>query len=195
MNASTLSEAIWTSTSVSCPASDWSLGVIGLLVLFLLGLHIRFALFLAQSPGAKRWTHGRSLRVFAVFLGFAALPFGDELVGRTQFYFDCKSMPGPVFYPALDSARTIRWDFAKTRKSTRAAFIPVEQVTSVAVDADTGAIVFEHSALFTPGGWVMRAGLNMGDTSTCNQVNSSSLFEQRGFVMAGDGRFARKVVE
>ena len=169
--------------------------MIGLLILGLLGLHIRFALFLAQSPGAQRWTHGRSVRVFAVFLAFAALPFGDEIVGRTQFYFDCKSMPRPVFYPAMDTARAIRWDFGKTRKSTRAAFIPVEQITGVAVDVDTGAVVFEHSTLFTPGGWVMQAGLNMGDTSTCNQVNTAALFEQRGFAMAEEGRFTRKVVE
>ena len=180
------------SLAADCGVSDQGQAVIGLLVLGLLGLHLRFALFLAKSQGAQRWTRSRPLRVLLVFSAFAVLPFGDELVGRTQFYFACQSMAGPTFFPAWEAASTIRWDFGKTRRSTRAAFIPVEQVTGVAVDVDTGAPVFEHSTLFTPGGWVMQAGLNMGDTASCNQVNTATLFEQRGFFMVGDGRFSRK---
>lgn len=166
--------------------------MIGLLVLGLLAFHLKFAYFLARYLGTRLWTHGRVVRTLLLFLIFAAWPFADEIVGRVQFSMACHSLPGPTFFPALETAHTVREDSGKTRMTTRNALIPIDQVTAVMVDADTGAVVYEHTTLFTSGGLLMQAGLNLGNFSTCNQVNPFPLFAQRGFEPVNGGSLVRK---
>jgi hypothetical protein len=95
-----------------------------------------------------------------------ALPFADEAVGRWQFNRLCTREAKVWIAPAADQVKAARRtgpDFV----DRQGFFIPVKEQPIVYVDAATGKPLYTVRAFHTPGGIIMRAGLNMGSSSAC----------------------------
>ena len=95
-----------------------------------------------------------------------AVPFADEAIGRWQFNRLCTSEAKVWVAPSatdVKAARRTGPDFVD-----REGFvIPVTEQPIIYVDVDTGKPFYTAKAFHTPGGVIMRAGLNMGSSSAC----------------------------
>lgn len=127
-----------------------------------------------------------------VFVLIVLLPFGDEIVGRIQFAHECRKAEYYEVNDAIKATRLARFDDDLAVRRALHAVIPIEVVTEVLVDANTGARLLTTSTLFTSGGWVMRAGLNMGTFSSCSPEGGSlQLMRKLGFSLIDGGYYER----
>lgn len=111
---------------------------------------------------SSRWSWLIGLTTF-VFL--AVLPFLDEIVGRWQFHRLCESEALVWVHPEANKVEVaLRRPALKERDGL--AF-PVREQVSEYVDAATGNPFFRVTAFHTGGGFVMRSGLNMGNSTSC----------------------------
>lgn len=138
----------------------------GLIVLFVAAAWIAIAVFVARAAANRCRAPAFGFAVFvSAFLAIAVLPFADELVGRWQFKQLCASEATVWVAPNAQSVLAAK-DISFSRKVTGYVFPISKQVTEYA-DAATGESFLRVTALHTPGGFVMRAGLNMGSSSSC----------------------------
>lgn len=122
----------------------------------------------AFAPARKR---GVSTAVLFPFV--LVTPFADEIIGRWQFHRLCESEAKVWVAPTANqvrAAQSVGPDFV-----TRGGFlIPVKEQPIVYIDAHTGQPFYTFKAFHTPGGLIMRAGLNLGHSSACWPPNWTS---------------------
>lgn len=145
-----------------CRVPDYA--VIGLIVLAIFFGWLVLAAFVARAIG--RLTPAPALVGIAVFPAVVVLPFVDELVGRWQFSRLCNAEAKVYVAPNAKEVFAARRDF--DRMTGRGGLvIPVTEQAFSYVDTQTGATFYSVKAFHTPGGFVMRAGLNMGGSTSC----------------------------
>jgi hypothetical protein len=115
----------------------------------------------------------RGLSTVLLYPLVLAIPFADEAIGRWQFNRLCEREAKVWIAPTanqVQAAQRIGPHFVD-----RDGFlIPVREQPIVYVDAHTGQPFYTVKAFHTPGGAIMRAGLNMGSSSACWPPNWSS---------------------
>lgn len=166
--------------------------MIGLVVLALFAGYLylvgKTTLFIAgpYRPGQSYWKRGILLIILAI------LPFGDEVIGRLQFAHECKKAEHYVITDAIKNAHFAREDDNLTVKENLKKFMPIEKVTVSMVNATTGERLLTTSSHFTYGGWIMRAGLNLGSFSSCHPEGGSvQLMKKLGFTLRHGGYYER----
>jgi len=141
--------------------------MIGLTVLFIAGFWIWLAIKISGSLLTK--SENRTSRKIASILLFSLIlvtPFADEIVGRIQFENLCnteaKAWVAPNAKEIISARRGIE------RMEPREGLIfPVTEQEFTYIDSKTGATFYSVKAFHTPGGWIMRHGLNLGNSSSC----------------------------
>lgn len=140
--------------------------MIGRLVLALAGAWLAIAFKLARWLGTRSRRPAVSMLVTVIaFAALAALPFADELAGRWQFARLCQAEavawagPGATQVTAAGSESTF---------STRKGFVFTIQQESVRyTDVSSGQVFYTMVGFSTPGGALMRLGLNLGNSTSC----------------------------
>jgi hypothetical protein len=162
------------------------LSILALLIFYLL-LIGKLARFIANIVGIEK----SPMKVGILLVALLLLPFIDEIVGRTQFKYECKKVQGYKVFDFINSAKALRYDDDPPAIEQPHALIPMQKGISRVIDAASGAVVLQYENLYTPGGWIMRAGLNLGNLSSCNQVDVLRVLEGHGFKYGKDGFFER----
>jgi hypothetical protein len=138
----------------------------GLIVIGITALWLFFAAKIARR--ISNWCPMRRVSGslgLIVFLFVAALPFADELVGRWQFQNLCKSHAVIWVHPDASKVTAAR---DNPRSTDLAGFaIPIQEQAVEYIDSSSGDPFFRYKAFHTPGGFIMRAGLNMGNSTSC----------------------------
>lgn len=112
------------------------------------------------------------VRVLLFFLVLVA-PFADELIGSWQFRRLCDGEAKVWISPnarEVVAAHSTGPDFVERQ----GLVIPVSEQPIVYVDAKTGQPFYTLKAFHTPGGIVMRMGLNLGHSRSCWPKNWTS---------------------
>lgn len=99
------------------------------------------------------------------FVCAVALPFADEIIGRWQFQRVCSSEAVVWVHP--NAAKVVAARDMSASKDLAGFVIPVREQVSEYVDSITGEPFLRVKAFHTPGGFIMRAGLNMGSSTSC----------------------------
>ena len=166
--------------------------MIGLVVLAIFAGYLFLAGKIAQfisgpsRSGEFNWKRG------AIFLFIAVLPFADEIIGRLQFEHECKKAEQYAVTDAIRRARLAIEGKDLTVRESLHTLIPIERVTIVMVDATSGERLLTASAHFTYGGWIMRAGLNLGSFSSCHPEGGNiQLMKKFGFRLNEGGVYER----
>lgn len=135
--------------------------------LFLSGVIARV---IAGSAAPERFGGLITILLYPLIL---AIPFADEAIGRWQYSRLCEREAKVWVAPTasqVKAARQVGPHFVDRDEF----FIPVREQPIVYVDIDTGKPFYTVKAFHTPGGMIMRAGLNMGSSSACWPPNWSS---------------------
>jgi hypothetical protein len=146
---------------------EGSKSVIGLIVLLLAGSWLLLAGTVtkrtAQFLFPERFAARATVVLFPLIL---CLPFLDEIIGRRQFHSLCEREAKVWVAPNAKDVTAARKDGSKTH--VRVGFlIPITEQPIVYIDALTGKPFYTTKAFHTPGGAIMRAGLNLGNESSC----------------------------
>jgi hypothetical protein len=162
------------------------LTALAILVFYILSVR-KLAGFIARRAG---FDHS-AVKVGAVFFFLFILPFVDEIVGRLQFQHECRKVQGYHVYDSIEHATLAKYGDARLYEQL-ATFIPIKKATGQVVNAIDGTVLLSYETLSTPGGWVMRMGLNLGNSSYCNTVNSPKIMALHGFRLV-DGEYFEKI--
>ena len=101
-----------------------------------------------------------------IYLMILALPFADEIVGRAQFQILCDNEAKVWVSPTANEVTAAKkLEKGITTLSGYAFRIREQSVTYI--DANTGEEFYKFKAFHTPGGWIMRSGLNLGHSTSC----------------------------
>lgn len=141
--------------------------MIGLIVLLLAGTWLflagTVAKRVAQFLFPERFAVRATVLLFPLIL---CLPFLDEIIGRRQFHSLCERDAKVWVAPNAKEVTAARKGDSKTH--VRVGFlIPITEQPIVYIDELTGKPFYTAKAFHTPGGAIMRAGLNMGNDSSC----------------------------
>ena len=138
----------------------------GLIVLLLAGLWL-FALLKFGRFLASQFEHPFVSAIVGVFgfLTLAVLPFFDELVGRWQFARLCAS-EAIVWVGPNASTVVAANDLGGFSERTGLLF-PVRQQSIRYADTTNGEVFYTVTAFHTSGGFLMRAGLGLGNSTSC----------------------------
>lgn len=140
--------------------------MIGLTVLFIAGawlfVSMKFASFVASRCKRPRATALVAVLSFGVF---AVLPFVDEIVGRLQFARLCKTEAVVWVGPNADAV-VAAVDVGNFSERT-GLFFPVQQQSIRYADLTNRRVFYTVTAFHTPGGALMRAGLGLGNSTSC----------------------------
>ncbi len=164
------------------------LTALAILVVYILSVR-KLTRFIARLAGFDE----SAVKVLILFFAFLLLPFVDEIVGRVQFKQECKKVQGYKVSDAIKGAMKLRYDYSPRADEKLRTFIPITKGTERVIDVASGAVVLQFEALRTPGGWLMRSGLNLGNSSYCNSVNTPKVLKSHGFEYVKDGFFERIV--
>src|SRR5262249_6166808 len=94
-----------------------------------------------------------------------ALPFVDEIIGSWQFHRLCASEA--VVWVGLNATKVAEAKDVSASKELSGFLIPIREQVAEYADASTGEPFLRVTAFHTPGGFIMRAGLNMGSSRSC----------------------------
>ena len=165
--------------------------MIGLTALILLVLYIlligKLTRLIARLVGFDK----SPVKAGVLLIVLLLLPFVDEIVGRAQFNYECKKVQGYKVSDTIKDAKTLRYDYAPPPAEHLRTFIPIRKGISRVIDVANGGVVLQYQNLDTPGGWVMRAGLSLGGSFSCNSVHIPKVLEIYGFKYVKDGFFER----
>jgi hypothetical protein len=101
----------------------------------------------------------------AVFLLAALAPFLDEIIGRMQFRHLCASEAKVWVSPTASKVVAAK---GVGSFSSREGFIfPIREQWEKYKDAETGEVFYSVRAFHTSGGLLMRAGLGLGNSTSC----------------------------
>jgi len=162
------------------------LTALAILVVYILSVR-KLARFIARLAGFDE----SAVKVGVVFVVLLLLPFVDEIVGRIQFKHECKKVQGYTVYDAIKGTQLAKRGDWPPPTVQVPALIPITKVTSRLFDVKDGTVVMSFDTLSTPGGWVMRSGLNLGNSSSCNSVNGIPILAAYGFKRVEGGFFKR----
>lgn len=162
--------------------------MIGLTIVVLILLYGVLAWKIASLLGRQASAGSSRPVTLIAFVLLLLLPFVDEIVGRLQFQHECKKIQGYSITEAIKTSRMARYAEGAPDMMLP-AFMPITRRSANVVDAQSGAVLMSYQTISTPGGWLMRAGLNMGDVSFCNTVNAPKVMEQQGFQLIENGFF------
>ena len=94
------------------------------------------------------------------------LPFIDEVIGRRQFQELCEREA--KVWIAADAKDVVAARRGEDGFPDRNGFwIPIQEQPINYVNSSTGKSFYTAKAFHTPGGWIMRAGLNLGSSKSC----------------------------
>ena len=164
--------------------------MIGLVILFVLLVYLYIAKKLTIYVAEVFHFDESKFKISALFLLLVFLPFVDEIVGRIQFAQECKKASGYRVYDLINKTSLARYGDPLEDEHLK-TFIPITKTTGQIVDAHNGAVLMTSAMLSTPGGWVLRLGLNLGNSTYCKDVSSLKVMEQYGFELINDGFFKR----
>lgn len=166
--------------------------MIGLLVLALFATYLYLSSSLARMLGNRLGLRQSGWQHWAVLALILALPFGDEIIGRAQFANECRKAEHYSISPSLQTAQQAIEDQRQTVTRRLNAAIPIKKITVTVVDPETGSRLLSYAALFTEGGWIMRAGLNLGGFSSCHPEGGAiQLMRKHGFTLTDGGIYRR----
>lgn len=131
-----------------------------------------FLPYAEKIPIWLKWKNPKRARWMLIIL-FSILPFGDEIVGRAQFAYECERGNLSYVNPKIKFTSRAKYMNKQDDQSfLKYKMIPIEKMTSRIIDIDTGDIILESSRFYTYGGIILRSGLNMGNFSVCpNPIN------------------------
>ena len=140
--------------------------MIGLLVLAMAVAWLFVSAKVARHTASKSKTHFLSLVVgIVVFVGMVLLPFLDELAGRWQFKRLCAA-EGTLWVSPKAKMIVAAKDVGGI--SDRTGFIfPISEQSVRYADKATGEIFYSFKVFHTPGGLMLRAGLGLGNSTSC----------------------------
>ena len=140
--------------------------MIGPLVLAIAVAWLFMSAKIARHAASQRKTRLLSSLVgVAVFIGMAALPFLDELVGRWQFQRLCAA-EGTLW--VSPTAKDVVAAKDVSAMSDRPGFIfPITEQSVRYADKTTGKVFYSFKSFHTPGGLMLRAGLGLGNSTSC----------------------------
>lgn len=164
--------------------------MIGLTMVLLILLYGVLAWKVASLLGHQASPGGSRPITLIAFVLLSLLPFVDEVVGRFQFQHECKKIQGYSITEAIKTSRMARYAEGAP-DMTLPAVMPITRRSATVVDSQSGAVLMSYQTISTPGGWLMRAGLNMGDASFCNAVDAPKVMAQHGFDLITNGFFER----
>jgi hypothetical protein len=139
----------------------------GLIVLGIAAIWVFIAIKIARGVSGRfplRPVVSSIVSVIA-FICVAALPFVDEIIGRWQFRQLCSKEAVVWVHP--NAAKVVAARNASTSKDLDGFVFPIHEQISEYVDSSTGEPFLRVRAFHTPGGFIMRAGLNMGSSTAC----------------------------
>jgi hypothetical protein len=138
----------------------------GLLVLALAGAWLWLAVVVGKRASSLTGSTVLAPIVFVIVTGgIAILPFVDQLVGQWQFERLCQS-EGKVWV-SPSATRVIAARDVSSFSEREGFVFPVSEQWVKYADVATGEVFYSVKAFHTPGGFVMRAGLNMGSSKAC----------------------------
>ncbi len=140
--------------------------MVGLLVLGIAAVWLFVAAWIARR--ASNWFPLRTASGVVGSIAFvcaAALHFADEVIGRWQFQRLCASEAVVWVHP--NAAKVIAARDASRSQDLVGFVFPIQEQVSEYVDSVTGEPFLRVKAFHTPGGFIMRAGLNMGSSTAC----------------------------
>ncbi len=140
--------------------------MIGLIVLAVAAAWLVVAARLARYVASKFQLPGLSAFVGVVaFLAFAVLPFADEILGRWQFQRLCASEA--VVWVSPNAGAVVAAEDVGTFSERKEFIFPVRQQWAKYADLASGEVFYSVKAFHTPGGFLMRAGLGLGNSTSC----------------------------
>jgi hypothetical protein len=139
--------------------------VVGLIFLGIVVLWVVVATVISRYVAARFPASLRAIGGPIAFLCVLALPFLDEIIGRWQFSRLCATHA--VVWVSPGAAKVEAAIDASTFRIHDGYVFPVREQISQYADAATNEPFLRVSSFHTPGGFVMRAGLNMGSSSSC----------------------------
>ncbi len=141
--------------------------MIGLTVLLIAGFWFWLARKISNSLLTKS-ENKTSHKIVSILLYSLVLvtPFADEIVGRIQFEHLCNTEAKAWVAPNAKEITSARRGIRKMEPRDGLIF-PVTEQEFTYVDSKTGATFYSVKAFHTPGGWIMRHGLNLGNSSSC----------------------------
>jgi hypothetical protein len=141
--------------------------MIGLIVLALLifWLLVSFAIsrFIVRAIQIKK---GRFILWVFIYSLVVIIPFLDEIIGRYQFKSLCNNKAITWVSPNIGEIEAAH-DGDSDISFIRGFIIPIREQKEITLDAYTGEVIHQFSAFHTKGGWIMRAGLGLGHSTSC----------------------------
>jgi len=151
--------------------------VIGLIVLILLGAWLLSARAIASGiMKAFKIDQDRKFFYILIYVVILGLPFIDEIVGRIQFQYLCSTEAKVWVGPDIEKITAAHKQHGSTQRTGYA--FPIKERSYAYLDANTGKPFYKYKAFYTPGGWVMRSGLNLGTSSSCRPTNRFSVYRE-----------------
>ena len=140
--------------------------MIGLIVLAVAAAWLVVAVRLARYMASKCQSPALSSIVGVLaFLVFALLPFTDEILGRWQFQRLCASEA--VVWVSPNAGKVSAAEDVGTFSEREGFIFPVRQQWVKYADLANGEVFYSVKAFHTPGGFLMRAGLGLGNSTSC----------------------------
>ena len=140
--------------------------MIGLIVLFLGGAWLLASMMFASVLASRcKRPLVKTLVAVLSFPLFVVLPFLDEIVGRWQFAHLCKTEAVVWIGPIADAVVAAK-DVGSFSERIDLLF-PVRQQSVRYADLANGQVFYTVTAFHTPGGVLMRAGLGLGNSTSC----------------------------
>ena len=140
----------------------------GLILLGIAGLWVFFAVKVAGWVGRRFGPSSMSsMAGLVAFVAVVLAPFTDEIVGTWQFNRLCTKEAIIWTHPQASIVEAARDAPGHGRRERDEFVIPVTEQVTEYVDVATGQPFIRMHAFHTPGGFVMRAGLNMGSSRSC----------------------------
>ncbi len=168
--------------------------VLILLLLFFAIWAFFFLPYAEKIPIWLKWKNPKRARWILIIL-FSILPFGDEIVGRAQFAYECERGNLSYVNPKIKFTSRAKYMNKQDDQSfLKYKMIPIEKMTSRIIDIDTGDIILESSRFYTYGGIILRSGLNLGNFSVCPDLIDQVDIKNYGFkigVINGDLIFVK----
>jgi hypothetical protein len=141
--------------------------MIGILVLLIAIPWLLFANYIGIILVTK--SKGNIFKIcISIFLSFLIViaPFTDEIIGRVQFEHLCSTEAKAWVSSNAKEITSARRGIERLEPREGLIF-PVTEQEFTYIDTKTGATFYSVKAFHTPGGWIMRHGLNLGNSSSC----------------------------
>jgi hypothetical protein len=140
--------------------------MIGLIVLGLGAAWLLLCVKLARRIAALCNSKSAAVLVGATaFTTLALLPFLDEIIGRWQFRELCRTEA--VVWVSSSASKVSAARNIGGFSERKGFLFPIKEQAITYVDASTGEAFYTIKAFHTPGGFLMRQGLGLGNSSAC----------------------------